>query len=187
VLLFSPQPDMGAFFLNVFEQAEAYDAGHIQAFEDFLESIGRRQPLRTMVMDTRQIAFSNYFVARPAFWREWLELNERLFAVCEGPDSPLRQALCKPTTYPAPGGGTVQRKVFIMERTVSLLLATQPRWRTVAHDPYRFGWSASRLSQHRVDAVISDALKLAYREQPFPEYFQAFYQVRKRLREATSG
>jgi hypothetical protein len=80
VLLFSPQPDMGAFFLNVFEQGETFDPGLIDAYGQFLQSIGRPAPLRQMVMDARQVCFSNYFVARPAFWRAWLALNEALYA-----------------------------------------------------------------------------------------------------------
>ena len=67
VLLFSPQPDMGAFFLNVFEQGETFDAGLIDAYSAFLTHIGRPAPLGQMVMDARQVCFSNYFVARPAF------------------------------------------------------------------------------------------------------------------------
>ena len=184
VVLFSPQPDMGAFFLNVFEQGEAFDPGLIAAYEQLLAHIGRPQQLAGQVMDSRQTVFSNYFVARPAFWRAWLELNEAMFAVCEGPDTPLRTQLCYPTNYPGPGGHA-ERKVFLMERTASLLLANQPRWRSVAHDPYGFGWSTSRFREHPVDAVISDALKLAYREQPFPEYLSAFANVRERFRQGS--
>jgi hypothetical protein len=75
VVLFSPQPDMGAFFLNVFEQGEAFDPGLIAAYEGLLAHAGRPQPLGGLVMDSRQTVFSNYFVARPAFWREWLALK----------------------------------------------------------------------------------------------------------------
>jgi 2-polyprenyl-3-methyl-5-hydroxy-6-metoxy-1,4-benzoquinol methylase len=178
VVLFSPQPDMGAFFLNVFEQGETFDPGLIDTCSQLLEGIGRAVPLRELVMDSRQIVFSNYFVARPAFWREWLQLNEALFAVCEGPDSPLREALCLPTSYPA------QRKVFVQERMASLLLATQPQWRSVAHDPFGFAWSQSKLQQHPTEAYISDALKLAWRTQPFPEYLRAFGSVREQMRAA---
>lgn len=180
VVLFSPQPDMGAFFLNVFEQGETFDPGLIDTCSQWLESIGLKVPLRELVMDSRQIVFSNYFVARRAFWREWLALNETLFALCEGPDSALRQAMCQPTSY----RDAAQRKVFVQERTASLLLALQPQWRSVAHDPFGFGWSMSKLREHPIEAFISDALKLAWREQRFPEYFQAFASVRERLRVA---
>ncbi len=191
VLLFSPQPDMGAFFLNVFEQGEAFDPGLIDAYDQFLHHSGRPVPLRQLVMDARQVVFSNYFVARPAFWREWLGLNEALFALCEGPadgpDAALRARLVQPTSYPGPGGAA-QRKVFLQERAASLLLATQPQWRSQAHNPYGFGWSMSRFRQHPTEAVISDALKMAWREHRFPQYLQAYLTVRERFRQgATTG
>jgi hypothetical protein len=176
VLLFSPQPDMGAFYLNVFEQGETFDPGLIKAFEAFLQSIGRPQALATMVMDARQVVFSNYFVARPAFWREWLVLAEAFVAACEGPDTPLRRQLVLPTTYP----GQVQRKVFLVERIASLLLATQPRWRTRAADPFRMAWSMTRMRDYPTEAVLSDALKMAYRDHGWGEYLQAFLALRQR-------
>jgi hypothetical protein len=175
VVLFSPQPDMGAFFLNVFEQGETFDAGFIDAFEAFLRHIGRPCELRGIVMDARQIVFSNYFVARPAFWREWLSVAESMFEVCEGPDNALRRALSAATSYP----GAAQRKVFMQERIASFLLCTQPRWRSVAANPFPFAWSMTRFREHPIEAVISDALKAAYRDRPFPEYLQAYSRVRQ--------
>jgi hypothetical protein len=183
VVLFSPQPDMGAFFLNVFEQGEAFDPGLIDAYASLLESIGRPVPLRQLVMDSRQVVFSNYFVARPAFWREWLVMNEALFEACEDPEGPLREVLCRPTSY----AGGAQRKVFLQERAASLLLATQPHWRSVAHDPFGFGWSMSRLREFPGQAFISDALKIAWREQGFPEYMAEFARVRERCRNVIAG
>jgi hypothetical protein len=177
VLLFSPQPDMGAFFLNVFEQAEIFDRGFIDTFDAFLATVGRSVPLRQMVMDSRQTVFSNYFVARPAFWREWLALNEALFALCEGPETALRQQLLRPTSY----DGVAQRKVFVMERVAPLLLATQPQWRTKAADPFGYGWSTTVFRNHPSEAFISDALKIAFREQGYPEYMQAYSQIRRRV------
>ncbi|HET7795682.1 MAG TPA: hypothetical protein VFL64_20010 [Rhizobacter sp.] len=179
VCLFSPQADMGAFFLNVFEQGETFDPGLIEAFSAFLQSVGRAGPeLRGMVMDSRQIVFSNYFVARPAFWREWLALNEQLFAACEGPDTPLKRMLTPPTTYP----GDAQRKVFLMERVASYLLFTQPHWRTQAANTFEFLWSETSLRNARSEAIVSDALKTAFREQGFPQYLKEFAAVRERFR-----
>ncbi len=177
VMLFSPQPDMGAFFLNVFEQGETFDPGLMDAAEGFLQSIGRSAPLRTMVMDSSRVVFSNYFVARPAFWREWLRLTEAFFAVCEGPDSVLKARCTAPTTYP----NEVQRKVFIQERMASLLLSTQAHWRVKAADPFGFGWSQTRFRSHPHEAVVSDALKTAYLKTGFPEYLLAYGEVRQRF------
>ena len=170
IVLFSPQPDMGAFYLNVFEQAETFDPGLSETYSAFLAQIGRPVTLGDLLMDSRQVVFSNYFVARPQFWREWLALNEPLFALCEGLDTPLRQALCKPTTYyDGVVQRAVQRKVFLVERAASLLLATQPHWRSVAYNPFGMGWSSSRLRNHPTDAVISDALRPGFpRSKPTP-------------------
>ncbi|MBL8346517.1 MAG: hypothetical protein JNN03_13825 [Rubrivivax sp.] len=181
-LLFSPQPDMGAFFLNVFEQGETFDAGLIEAYGRFLEHLGRPVPLRQLVMDARQVVFSNYFVARPAFWREWLKLNEAMFEICEGEhDNPALQSLKQVLTVPTNYGGGAQRKVFLMERAASLLLATQPQWTSVPHDPFGFGWSTARFRAFPQEAFISDALKRAWRDTRWPEYMQAFVGVRERF------
>jgi predicted O-linked N-acetylglucosamine transferase (SPINDLY family) len=178
VISFSPQPDMGAFFLNVFEQEELFQPGFCDASEAFLAAIGL--PLRTadLVMDSRQIIFSNYFVARPRFWRDWLTINEKLFELCEGEDNPLRQPLVWETSYP----GAVQRKVFLMERIASLLLTINPRWRVKAYNTFDCAWSGSRLKQFKLEAVLSDALKIAMKEQGFHDYFDAFAALREKLR-----
>jgi hypothetical protein len=175
VVLFSPQPDMAAFFLNVFEQAELFDPGLNAAFEGFLAHIGRPVSLGPLVMDSRQIVYSNYFVARPPFWRAWSAMADAFFDVCEGPPSPLQQALTMPTSYP----GAAQRKVFLSERIAPLLLTLEPRWRSVAADPYTMSWSTSRFRDYSHEAVISDALKIAFRDQGFPEFLQAFGKVRE--------
>ena len=181
VVLFSPQPDMAAFFLNVFEQGETFDPGLIAAYSAFLDHIGRLAPLRQLVMDSRQIVFNTYFVAHPAFWREWLQLNEAMFAICEGSATPqlqpLKQALTQATGYP----GAAQRKVFLQERAASLLLTVQPHWRTHTANPYTMAWSTSRLREHPMEAVMSDALKMAHRNQGFPHYMQAFSSLRNRF------
>jgi hypothetical protein len=177
VFTFSPQPDMGSFFLNVFEQNELFDPGFIAASEAFLTAAGMPMTLSNFVMDSRQIVFSNFIVAKPAFWRSWLALNEKLFAVCEGEDTPLKAMLTHATTYP----GKVERKVFLMERIASLLLTVTPSWKVSAYDTFRCAWSATKLGEQKLEAIISDALKIAIREQGYPEYAAAFNTIRGRL------
>jgi len=183
VVLFSPQPDMGAFFLNVFEQAETFDAGFIAAVEAWLAHAGlAAPPLRSLVMDSRTTVFSNYFAARPAFWREWLRWQDALFDAAEqGPDA-IRGPLTQPTTYP----GAAQRKVFIQERIASLLLTLQP-WRTHAANPFRMGWSGTRFREHPEMAVMSDALKRAHRDLGFSCYLQAFGRLRQQFQQQAAA
>ena len=177
VFLFSPQPDMGAFFLNVFEQGETFDPGLIATYEEFLRHFGQEIPLNNLIMDSRTIVFSNYFVARPKFWREWLRWNELLFLVCEGPQTALQDKLRYRTTYP----GAVERKVFLVERTASLLLKLQPQWRTYAANPFSMAWSMSKFRDFPVECYIHDALKIAFNEQRYPQYIEAFSEIRNRF------
>lgn len=176
VFLFSPQPDIGAFFINIFEGGELFNPGKIEACQEFLALVGIQIDLKLLVMDSRQIVFSNYFVARPAFWRRWLALNEILFSICEDNSHPLQKKLTVPTNYK-----NVERKVFIMEGMASLLLTLEPQWKTKADDCFKFAWSGTNLSKSKQEAIISDALKMAYRDQGFPEYLECFSKIRSKI------
>jgi FkbM family methyltransferase len=177
VVLFSPQPDMGAFFLNVFEQGELFDPGLIQTVNQALVAIGMPVDVTGLVMDSRQIVFSNYFAARPRFWREWLRITEAFFTICEGPSGAVKDLLCQPTTYP----GAAQRKVFVQERVASLMLTVQPGWRSVAFNPFGMAWSTLPFRDHPHEAFVSDALKAAHRDRDYPQFLAAFATVRRQL------
>ncbi len=181
VFTFSPQPDMSAFFLNIFEQGEVFHPGLLEASRGFLRAAGLGVDVGSLVMDSRQIVFSNYLVARPAFWRQWLALADRLFEVCEG-DGPehaeLRALLTGETTYK----GAVQRKVFVQERLASLILTIQPQWRVKAYNTFACAWSGTPLNQFKHEAVVSDALKIAMREHGFKDYMDAYSAIRDKLR-----
>jgi hypothetical protein len=177
VLLYSPFPTQIACYLNVFEQGEQSHAGFMQACMDALQAIGQAVPLPGLVMDARQMVYSNYFVARPAFWREWLRWTQAVFVLAEAPDSTLRERLQAPTAY----AGSVQIKVFLIERIASLLLATQPRWRVVAHNPFGHHHASEPDLGDPMFLVSADALKQAYRNLGSPEYLQAFLTLRQWL------
>ncbi len=177
VALFSPQPDMGANFLNVFEQAEVFDRGFLDAATHFLKTLDIDVPLANLVMDSRQIVYSNYFVARPAFWRKWFVLTEALFAVAEDADHPLYGQMNFKTNYAA----NAQRKVFLSERLASLLLYTQPQFKVVVANPFAFGWSMAKFRDTPEDTYINDALKRAFRDTGFPQYMDAFRAMRNKL------
>ena len=173
VFTFCPQPDIGAFFHNVFEGGDFFSQGFLATSQQFLDAIGYDADLKTLVMDSRSIVFSNYFVARPRFWRAWLEITEKLFAIAEAPgQSSLKDQLVAPTTYP----GSVQRKVFVMEGMVSLLLS-EGSWKVAACNPFKMGWS-QLFSPYRQEAIMSDALKISMNTQGFPEYSSAYETLR---------
>jgi predicted O-linked N-acetylglucosamine transferase (SPINDLY family) len=179
LVTFSPQPDFGACFLNVFEQNDFLDPGFREVSQEFVNLMGWDMDLHHLIMDSRQIVFSNFFVAKPAFWRAWLAWTEKLFDFCEnGPDSTLKQRLLAPTHYK----NGVPRKVFLLERIVSLILCSQGQWKLKSYDTFQCAWSGLTLSKYPHEVVLSDALKLAAREQGFPEYLQAYAKVRDTFR-----
>ena len=177
VALFSPQPDMGANFLNVFEQAELFDPGFLETAQAFVASLGLEVPLVSLVMDSRQIVYSNYMVAKPAFWRAWFAWTEAMFAMAEDSAHPLSASLCQPTTY----GINAQRKVFLLERLAPLLLTLQPEFKTAEANSFNFGWSMARFRAVPEDSYINDALKRAYRDTGFPQYMAAFRKQREKF------
>lgn len=173
VFTFCPQPDIGAFFQNVFEGGDFFSPGFLATSQQFFDEIGYDTDLKSLIMDSRSIVFSNYFVARPRFWRAWLEITEKLFNIAEAPgESSLKNQLIAPTTYP----GSVQRKVFVIEGVVSLLLS-QKRWKAAASNPFKMGWS-QLFSPYRQEAIMSDALKISMNSQGFPEYSSAYQALR---------
>lgn len=177
VALFCPQPDMGANFLNVFEQAEVFDNGFISATAEFLKLQSIEVPLNNVVMDNRQTVYSNYFVARPSFWRPWFALTEALFNIAEDTSHPLHRAVNHNTNY----SKNANRKVFILERMASLLLTIEPKFRVAVANPYGFGWSMTKFRETPDRTYINDALKRAYKDTGFPQYMEAFKNLRQEL------
>jgi hypothetical protein len=76
VVLFSPSIHTGAQFLNVFQHGDAEHPGLLATAKMLLERVDRRADLDELVTDSKNPVHSNYFVAKPRFWRAWLAINE---------------------------------------------------------------------------------------------------------------
>jgi hypothetical protein len=173
VALFSPSIHNSAFFLNVFEHGNAEHPGLMQVAKDFFARINHPQPLEDLVSDSRNTVHSNYFIAKPRFWRAWLAITEQLFAIAEIPEDPLGIQLRTPTQYR--GRRDVQMKIFLMERVATWILITDPSYAACVHDPFA---SRSRIYKLPV-AIICDALKIAYATQGRGQYKDVFLMLRR--------
>jgi hypothetical protein len=120
VAAFSPFIDFRSMFLNVFEQGEFFHPGHMDLSQRVIQEIMPGKNLRELINTSANAIFCNYFAAKPRFWRKWLTLSERVFAMAESPEHPLFLALTRAQAH----RGANQAKVFIIERLASLLLAT---------------------------------------------------------------
>lgn len=172
VVLFSPSIHNSALFLNVFEHGNAEHPGLFQVAGSFFTRIGYPQPLENLVSDSRNTVHSNYFIAKPRFWRAWLEITEKLFVIAELPDDSLGIRLRAPTRYR--GRRDVQMKIFLMERVATWILATDRSFLARARDPF-----AARSRIYKLPlAVMCDALKIAYSTQGRKQYKDVFLMLR---------
>jgi hypothetical protein len=171
VVLFSPHVHLSAHFWNVFLGGDAHHPGLLDVSRRFLASIGYDADLNAIVSDSTNTIFSNYFAAKPRFWRAWLAINEAMFKICETPDHPLSAALNAKTLYR--GQPSVQMKIFVMERIATLILCTDPSFKACAHNPFLTRKRAYKLPF----AILCDALKIGYRTTGFWQYKRMFRAV----------
>ena len=94
VFLFSPSIHNSAYYLNVFEHGESEHPGLAAVAARFFARIDRGAELDDLVSDSRNTVHSNYFIAKPRFWRAWLAINERLFAIAEIAGRPRSASSC---------------------------------------------------------------------------------------------
>jgi hypothetical protein len=178
VVTFSPHPCHSACFINVFEQGEFFYPGIYGTLAAFLGEVdpGFRPDL--FVTHSRNTVFSNYFVARPAFWRRWMALCERLRAHADSPDSPLHAGLAIRHEYRKEGGPamSVERKVFVLERLASYLLQTAGV-RVVNYPPFLFPPS-ERFVGHLPELIELDRLKLAFSDSGDARHLFAYAELR---------
>jgi hypothetical protein len=173
VVLFSPSIHNSAFYLNVFEHGNAEHPGLMRVAQDFFAQLNHSQPLTSLVSDSRNTVHSNYFIAKPRFWRAWLSITEQLFAIAESPQDPLGMQLRTPTQYR--GRREVQMKIFLMERIATWILVTDQSFAARVRDPFV---SRSRIYKLPV-AIICDALKIAYTTQGRRQYLDVFLLLRR--------
>ncbi len=172
VFLFSPSIHNSAYFLNVFEHGDSEHPGLARTAAQLFARIDPSATLDGLVSDSRNTVHSNYFAAKPRFWRAWLAVNEQMFAIAETPDDPLGGALRKPTAYR--GREDVQMKIFIMERIATWLLTRDGSFTARARDPF-----AARARFYKLPvAIVCDALKIAYATQGRGQYKDVFLLVR---------
>ena len=172
VVLFSPSIHASAYYLNVFEHGESEHPALLHAADQFFARIGHPTRLDRLVTDSRTTVHSNYFIARPRFWRAWLAVTERLYAFAESPNDPLGELLRAPTHYRGSVG--VQMKIFLMERVATWILCTDASFRACVHDPF-----AARSRVYKLPlALACDALKIAYATQRRDQYLDVFNFVR---------
>ncbi|MBO9536362.1 hypothetical protein [Herbaspirillum sp.] len=178
VYTFSPMIQEAACYLNVFEQGNRHHPGLIGVAEAFSSSIGLSVNLKTLVNDFRTTVFCNYIIAKPVFWEKWFTINERLFEIAENKQGRLGEQLTAVTDY---SKAQVQMKVFMMERTASLILALSPELSIAAYDINAMPMSHPQFARYRKEMTILNALKIAYTSTSDSIYQHYFFTLRQEV------
>lgn len=178
VVHFSPFFDQAAFPLNVFEQASAQHSGVDMVMRESMAMLAPNVDIYSLVMDSSTTVFCNYFVARPAFWRLWLDKCELLYALAEENCTDLARRLNAPTNH---DGGTAPAKVFVIERVASLLLTLDRSWTVRGYNPLRMPFATSPIASFRDELCVLNAMKGAYIKSGHPEYLSLYLRGRQSI------
>ncbi|GGD50487.1 hypothetical protein [Caballeronia grimmiae] len=185
VIVLSPFFDVGALALNVFVQGTFDNAESWTVFVDAVKHLMPEVQLGELVMDSTNTIFCNYFLAKPAFWRCWLEMAEKLFVEAEQKETPLGKSLNQSHRY---RGGYVDEKIFVMERLASLILSTQPQWRVESINPISLpSLRRGAGDDYKCAVIILDALKVAARKTGRKEYMETYRTFLAQLVRRESG
>jgi hypothetical protein len=145
---------------NPWVYGEHSHPGMLQLAQTFFNAIGAETDLARLTTDSTTAAFSNYIVAKPAYWRKWRVLAEQYYAFvkAQGPDGPHQEV----TTYR--GERSVSYKVFIQERLCSHILLSHD-FDTVMPD-HPFPPDRPIANPERLRAVLAqmDGQKRRYRD-----------------------
>ena len=169
--------DFSTLFPNVLHQGEFLHPGLLAATNAAFHAIGLPAGAPEVLSDSRTAVFSNFFVAKPAFWHKWFEINEKLFAVAEDEGSPAGELLRRRANYRA-DAGPVAYKVFLMERIATLILCLDATFK-VRHYP-----SDKVLAAAPLEALACDALKIAMAARPDDKYRLLFEQLSNSTRDS---
>lgn len=175
IVLFSHSLEKTAYHWNMFEYGEFCHPGLFDLATRFFTRIGQPTDLKELVTHSRNEVSSNYMIARPRFWRAWLDVTEQLIAIAESPTDPLGAELRQPTTYRGTRGA--QMKIFIMERLATWILARDPEFVVRVRDPIA---SPSRIYK-LPGAIVCDALKIAYVADNRQEKYKVIFNLFSRL------
>ncbi len=112
VVLFPAAWDQLAYFRNPWEQGEVWHPGLKNFSQSFFDAAGIDLNVDTMVADATVFTFSNFVIAKPIFWADWLKLADQLWSFAEDQPEQL-------TPYRS---GLAPMKAFLQERLLAAVL-----------------------------------------------------------------
>jgi len=177
VALFSHSWDQLAYYLNPFEHGEAWHPGLMDATQKFVNFCNLGIDLKTLVTYNMNSVFSNYIIAKPVFWRQWLAIANKFFEYADSDFSGLNQL----TTSYGSKEHPVSMKTFIQER-LSTLILSHSSFRVVAPNTSNLSPPNSIIFNVNEDTRLLlqtlDLLKKNYCNSKDQDYLNTFYKIR---------
>jgi len=115
VCLFSSNWEGAAAYPNVWVQGEFYHPGLLDISQDLAKAAGYDVDLEHIYMGLDQAVFSNFFVAKPSFWEEWLRITSIYLKQIISSDA----IFARSTSY---RDGQLSIHPFVIERIPSMIL-----------------------------------------------------------------
>jgi len=174
IVLLSQSIHQAAYYLNTFKYGDSLHPGLLNIAKEFFQRIGMFTNFEQLVTHSRNEVYSNFMIAKPRFWRAWLDITEQLYAIAESTTDPLGAKLREVTSYRR--RHNVPMKIFIVERIATWILSCNPEFTARVRDPF-----AARSRIYKLPtAIVCDALKIAYLANGRKEeYKDLFYLVSK--------
>ena len=110
--------DQMSYFLNSWEQGEAWHPGIQDVAQKILDECKIQYDTKRAVTNSYSTVFSNYFLAKKEFWLMWQDLAESFFAFMEKGKTP-KSLVDMQTSY---RNATYPMKAFVQERLVEIVI-----------------------------------------------------------------
>lgn len=175
VILFSPYFEQSAFNFNVFEQLEAAHGGSLIVAQECLRILRPDVSIYSLIMDSRNTVYCNYFIANKNFWKIWFQYCELIYNIAESNNSELARRLNSAVVH---DGGTAPMKVFIIERIASFILTTNKDIKVKIYNPMDLPLGDQAWKNFRNELCILDSLKISFLTNPLVQYAQEFEKIR---------
>lgn len=169
---FYPFAELSATHLNLFEEASIHNDALNTAMQGYLQTLNLPLTIDTWLTTFETTATTYYIVAKPAFWKVWVLLSNRLDALSHE-QNPLGDALRQPSHE-----SHLTVKDLVSERLVSLVLSLAANLRVSYLSP--FSMPASQSLDQAAQTVYTqlDQLKADYMTEGKPALLAAFLKQR---------
>lgn len=180
VILFSHSWDQIAYFKNSWEQGEHFHKGLISATQKFCDAADLKIDINSIVGSSTNTVYSNYIIAKKAYWMDWLDLANKLWTYAESDfDGMMGQAV----RYRNPQD-KYQMKVFIQERLANLALHLS-KYKILSFDNSKYRPPFELLFNHNAETtqllLTCNLFKKLYLETNNVNYLDIYKKIRSQI------